>query len=418
LLLGHHPQVEQVQEEVSSVDSRVKTTPTLGKWTNRIPWIIGIVYWMLMIINGRFHVWDFQVYYGAASDWLADGVVYGKSYGLSSGFFKYSLTALLPFVPLTFLTYFWASTLYYFTILFLITHFVQKWLKWLKHGDSHWSIQSVFWVTLIFFGDQLERELFLGNINFLLLVMLMWFWYQVQFEKWKWAGWILAFVCLIKPHFVLLLPLVVLLQQWMLLKHFGLALVALFIIPMFFCGPTDFLHLNQAWMETMTTHNAALYKSPNTLYGIFYPWASQWMKQPQMGYVLLVLCFMAIFILGLWYYGKRKGNVNLNLLYLLLFAMVPSLTHTDTEHFLLSIPLFLFLWMSIQKQEKIGWMYALMILALVPFLFNSPDFFGKNWTLMMDEGGLGWGNFILISLFFIRFLQGIRSNKAYIRLAS
>lgn len=371
-----------------------------------------------MIINGRFHQWDFQVYYGAAADWLSDGEVYGQSYGLSSGFYKYSLTALIPFVPFTFLPYFWASTLYYFVLLFLMVKMMQKWAKWLKCANSYWSITAVFWMTLVYFGDHLERELFLGNINFLLLVLLMWFWYQIQFAKWKWAGWILAFVCLVKPHFVITLPLVILLKQWDLLKHFGIAILSLFLLPVVFCGPIDFFELNQAWFKTMAAHNAALYQSPNTFYGIFYSIVSQWISQPKMGYVFVVLLFVGLLILILWFYWQKLIKANLTILFFLIFALVPSLTHTDTEHFLFSMPLFLFILFSIEKTEKVGVIYIALFFAMIPFLFNSPDLIGKKWSLRMDEGGLGWANFILISLFFIRVFQGILRGKAYIRLDS
>jgi hypothetical protein len=105
-------------------------------------------------------------------------------------------------------------------------------------------------------------------------------------------------------------------------------------------------------------------------------------------------------------------------MFFLIFALVPSLTHTDTEHFLFSMPLFLFILLSFEKNEKPRALYLFLFLALIPFLFNSPDLVGKKWSLRMDEGGLGWGNFILISVFFIRVVQGILKNKAYIRLDS
>jgi hypothetical protein len=373
---------------------------------------------MLMIINGRFHLWDFHVYYGAAADWLSGGAVYGKSYGLSSGFYKYSLTALIPFVPFTFLPYFWASSLYYFGLLFLMVKFIRKWAKWLKNSNSHWSVTAVFWMVLIYFGDHLERELFLGNINFLLLSLLMWFWYQIQFAKWKWAGWILAFVCLVKPHFIIALPLIVLLKQWDLFKHYCIALCSLFLLPAILCGPFDFFELNQAWLKTMADHNAALCESPNTLYGIFYPLIHQWISEPKMGYVISVLLFVGILVLLLWNVWRKRSNANLSILFFLVFALVPSLTHTDTEHFLFSMPLFLFILLSIEKSEKVGVIYLALFLAMIPFLFNSPDLIGKKWSLRMDEGGLGWANLILIAVFFIRVLQGILKNKTYIRLDS
>jgi hypothetical protein len=390
----------------------------LGKWGNRIPWLLGIAYWMLLIINGRFHLWDFHVYYHAAEDWLSGGEVYGKSYGLSSGFYKYSLTALIPFVPFTFLPYFWAASVYYFSLLFLIIQFTKRWSKWLKKEESKWTIPAVVLCTLFFFGDHLERELFLGNINFLLLTLLMWFWRQIQFSKWKWAGWILAVVCLIKPHFVIVLPLIVLLKQWTLLKHFGIALLSLFLIPIIFCGPIDFYRLNMAWLATMAEHNAALYQSPNTLYGLFYPWVCHWWPSAQMNYVLLILILVGLSILWLWKKWSMIPSANLSLLFFLIFALVPSLTHTDTEHFLFSLPLFLFILFSFERNEKMRIYLVLLLIAVIPFLFNSPDLIGKKWSLRMDQGGIGWANFILLIIFFVRSVNGIVRNKAYIRLGS
>ena len=82
------------------------------------------------------------------------------------------------------------------------------------------------------------------------------------------------------------------------------------------------------------------------------------------------------------------------------------------------MPLFLFVVLSIEKSEKITLIYLALFLAMIPFLFNSPDFIGKKWSLRMDEGGLGWANFILIVVFIVRVIQGIRANKTYIRLDS
>jgi hypothetical protein len=210
----------------------------------------------------------------------------------------------------------------------------------------------------------------------------------------------------------------VLLKQWDLMKHFGIAFLSLFLLPVLFCGPFDFWDLNQAWLKTMAEHNAALYSSPNTFYGIFYPWISQWMDHPKMGYVLFVLLSVGFLVLLLWYYWQKLVKANLSIMFFLVFALVPSLTHTDTEHFLFSMPLFLFILLSFEKNEKPRALYLFLFLALIPFLFNSPDLVGKKWSLRMDAGGLGWGNFILISVFFIRVVQGILKNKAYIRLDS
>lgn len=137
-----------------------------------------------------------------------------------------------------------------------------------------------------------------------------------------------------------------------------------------------------------------------------------------MNYVLLILILVGLSILWLWKKWRMIPSANLSLLFFLIFALVPSLTHTDTEHFLFSLPLFLFILFSFERNEKMGIYFVLVLIAVIPFLFNSPDLIGKKWSLRMDQGGIGWANFILLIIFFVRSVNGIVKNKAYIRLGS
>ena len=52
-------------------------------------------------INHRFWLNDFRVYYLAAKALIAGEQVYGVSFGLGTGFFKYSPMTLLLFTPYT-----------------------------------------------------------------------------------------------------------------------------------------------------------------------------------------------------------------------------------------------------------------------------------------------------------------------------
>jgi hypothetical protein len=76
---------------------------------------------------------------------------------------------------------------------------------------------------------------------------------------------------------------------------------------------------------------------------------------------------------------------------LILLALIPVLTHTDTEHFLWAMPFFLMMLITISTWNKKGKMFgaAILVLASFPFLFNSPDIVGKTFSKMLDEGGIG-----------------------------
>jgi hypothetical protein len=88
---------------------------------------------------------------------------------------------------------------------------------------------------------------------------------------------------------------------------------------------------------------------------------------------------------------------------LLLLALIPVLTHTDTEHFLWAMPFFLMIIMTISTWNKNGKIlgYATLVLASIPFLFNSPDIVGKGLSKHLDEGGIGLTLILLLLLSFL-----------------
>ncbi len=373
-------------------------------WSKRIPWIAGIAYWILMIVNHRFNMWDFKVYYSAAESFIHGEPIYGKSFGLSSGFYKYSPFAVIPFIPLAILPYFIAQSIYYFGLLGLMIKAIFSWNDQMRKPNPKWTIGTTFLLTLLFFGDHLERELFLGNVNFLLLTLLFWAWKNYKSQKWKWAGFLLAIVVLFKPHFVVLIPLLALLKQWQWLKYMVYFIVVLLLTPAILVAPWAGWGLLGEWWSTMQMHNVHLYDSPNTLYGIFNGCLqAMGFARLKMEMILLVLAGMGGIFIGYIYKKFLPGQWPLTYAYLWAIAAVPSITHTDTEHFLFSIPLFVFWITSYRKGEKWGWDALLILLAFVPFALNSPDIVGKQISRVFDEqGGIGWANLFLMVAFLKR----------------
>ena len=78
--------------------------------------VVGIIclgYLVLEWYNGRAQMADFRVYYDAANALIHGDTLYGKAFGVSSGFYKYSPFACIPFIPLALLPYGIASVVYY-----------------------------------------------------------------------------------------------------------------------------------------------------------------------------------------------------------------------------------------------------------------------------------------------------------------
>ncbi|MFA9221479.1 MAG: hypothetical protein ACEQSL_09850, partial [Sediminibacterium sp.] len=98
---------------------------------------------------------------------------------------------------------------------------------------------------------------------------------------------------------------------------------------------------------------------------------------------------------------------------LILLALIPVLTHTDTEHFLWAMPFFLMILITVSTWNKRGkWIGALgLICASIPFLFNSPDLVEKTLSKQLDEGGIGLSLLLLLLLsFFYRSVKFFKNR--------
>jgi hypothetical protein len=124
------------------------------------------------------------------------------------------------------------------------------------------------------------------------------------------------------------------------------------------------------------------------------------------GFGIAVLCYLKF----IW---KNVGKGFHSNEALILLALIPVLTHTDTEHFLWAMPFFIMLLISISTWNKRGkWIAALVLFAAsIPFLFNSPDMVGKTLSKQLDEGGIGLSLILLLVLsFFYRSVKVFKNR--------
>ena len=260
-------------------------------------------------------------------------------------------------------------------------------------------------------SDVLIRELHLGNINMILLGLFLWAIRQMETGRPHLSGWLIALGILIKPHFVILLPWLVMRGKWRVLGTSLAGVVAGLFIPAVVHGWQGNRALLEGWRQALGKHNVDLWDSPNTLFGMvnhaflepFGVQAGWWLP------VAVILLAGSGYFLWMRHHGWK--DVPLSRQYLevmVLIGMIPLLTHTDTEHFLFSAPLLVLLAGVLFDRRLSIWLYATLFLIIgIPYYLNSPDFLGASGAAFMDNSGLlglSCTIFLLASLFVVRFL--------------
>jgi hypothetical protein len=364
--------------------------------------LLPVLYLVLLFVNHRFQLSDFNVYYGAADALMNGEQVYGKSFGLSSGFYKYSPEVLVPFLPFALLKYDVAVVLFYFlntaVLVLLLNEFKRTFFKEVSWGKEVWFMLTMMF---LFFGDQLERELFLGNVNALLLLLTLWSVRSIENKQHSKAGLIYAAVLCFKIHFLILLPYFILKKELKVLLYTLIGLIAAGLV-LFACVPNRFVVLHSQWLKAVQAHNVQLDHSPNTIYFFI----QKILSSMHMAVIPIAAVLIGLAIAGLTYLKFIWKNIGKGFQpneALMLLALIPVLTHTDTEHFLWAMPFLLMLLISISTWNKKGkWVGSVaLICASIPFLFNSPDIVGKTFSKSLDEGGLGCSLILLLMFSFL-----------------
>ena len=350
---------------------------------------------------------DLQVYYDAAAELLKGGTPYGQAFGLSSGFYKYSPAAALVFAPFHLIGWM-ATRILYFVVLAASISWGLPWMVNQFRNES----TSETWLPVILLstaaiGGHLSREMLLGNVNwFLLLLAIVAF--KLLRHKATLGGVVIGVILLFKPHFAVLLPWLVLRQEWKsLILAAGTIAVGLFL-PALGLGWSSNLELIAEWGGAMLAHNGELGSSPNTVFGLISNiFGSEWS-----GWVLASIAFTgaAVFAWMLYHFRKEKaaGSALVDRFrrneYFLLIAIIPNLVHTDTEHFMWVLPLII-LWLDHiwKPTNSNGWLkFAVWGLAVIPFTLTTPDIWGQEMAEWFDKSGvLGIANLVFIALFLI-----------------
>lgn len=368
----------------------------------------------LEAINGRLWLNDFRVYYEAARALVNSEPLYGVAHGLSSGYFKYAPVMAAFYMPLALLPYPLAAGIQFMLIVLAFIgsviradRIIRKYVLPTK-GESY----APLFLSALAVGAHLHRELHLGNINALLLCLLLAGLSALLIGRQRLAGLLFGVAILAKPHFVILLP-------WLLLrrrtKAIAWAMTALLLglaAPMVLLGLSRSMELTREWLQAMAGHNASMiytggdaHQMVDTAYSFAYRALFRHLGDfSETMIILTVLGFVAaVFGLLVWRNTRAERVETARSRHsaqeaFLLFALVPSLTVTDTNHFLFATPLILLVLHRLLSADRPVWLPFAAIPVLLLHGGNWSDLLGPLSDHMTHYGILGIANLALVTI--------------------
>jgi hypothetical protein len=369
-------------------------------------------------INHKFYVSDFKVYYDAAKNLVSGGKVYFIAFGEDSGFYKYSPLNLLFFLPYTLFPFRAAATLHFCLLSFsfwytyvLVRRLLHErfYFRTLQH--EAWLLSFAAICTTIFF----VKELYLGNINIILIMLtLMVLKFHLEGKEIR-AGIILALVLLTKPFFLLLLLPLMMRKKIRTLFWVVITGLAGVIIPFVVLGFRSGYQLTSDWINTMLLHNSA-FPSMNSLDYIirYYLW-SGFSGRIELMVILVATVGIIWFIFRniLLEKGQEVTNSSSNLAFewFFILALIPDIVKTDTEHFLATAPVITFIIYAIAARRRY-WLIPLLVILIFFYGANSQDVLGKELSYRLFSMGLiGLSNLLIVLMAFLLFLDFRKWNK-------
>ena len=365
--------------------------------------IFFILFVALMVFveinNHKFWTNDFKVYYEATKDYFSGKSPYIKNYGLDTGFFKYPPTTLYFFGLAVLVKYFFAQIIHVFllSISFLIAIFLLKKTIFASEDKVVKSSFRIYLLGFVFIVIHIAREYHMGNVNLILLALFsLGLWYLKQ-QKHLNVAIFWSLMVVLKPIVILAFIPLFFYKQWKTMLFMFLFGVFFLILPITFSGWNGNIELWKAWFASVAKHGKYL-SSENSLTYLteyYFKIKSEWVPSIMVLFALVTVMLFSI------YKGKRS-NRDLLLWSIVLLAFTPNFFVTDTEHFVLTLPLLMTLLYILLKIKNIIY-WIIFLILVIPFSLNSNDLLGRNISDFIDKNGLmGIANigFIIMFLFY------------------
>ncbi len=368
-----------------------------------------LIFTTLMVVveikNGRFWTNDLKVYYEASIDYFKGNNPFLKRYGLSSGFFKYPPPTLYFFWIYTKLNYFTVQIIHITLsfLAFLVSLILMHKAIFIENKENSNKIYSgILWLAFVFVAIHLVREFHLGNINLFLLFFfvngLIWL---NRNEKLTALSWTL--LVLLKPFLIIVFLPLLFYKKWKLILQLIAVSAFFMLLPLVLMEWTNYIDLWRYWLIAVLKHGEyqVTFDSLSALSENYLRIKSEWGLSLFFGLIFLSIMFWTIF---------KKLTFSLLDWLCFFLAFSPTFFKTDTQHFILSLPLILLLLKELINQES--WLrWSIFVMLIIGFSLNSNDLLGKNLGKWVTQSGLLGISNIGLMVFFI--FQKITTKKDF-----
>jgi hypothetical protein len=386
-------------------------------------WILFILIFTIENINGRFWLNDFRVYYSAAGAMMHSQPFYGVSFGLDSGLYKYSPVILFLFAPASVLPFHIACILHFIFLslctwgsFLVIRQIMNRWV-FMKAIPNEGLMLSL---ALTGICIHLVRELHLGNVNSLLLLLSCLVLLALLEKKDTTAGILFGVIILFKPFFIFLFIPLLLRKRWRAFASLCGTIAAGLVLPALVFGMTGNISIHREWITNLLSHNEG-YESYQSLWSVIRNNLLPGIPGYFQYVVFIAGGLFAVVFTGLnlrrerHETGEAGAGADLAMEWFIMLAMIPSLVKTDTEHFMASAPLLVFLFYYLSSEKKL---LPAMVLAVLLFFFggNSTDLLGRDLSDTLFRAGLtGIANLLMIAMTLIVYFRGAKRELSPFR---
>ena len=378
-------------------------------------WLIILILFSLIslfgeVINDRFQMVDFEVYYRTAERMVHHQDIYRIQ---SDGHFvfKYAPSSAIFFIP--FLLFGFGMSKYIFWLAITVA------LAWglstlaffiLKNKDSisNKSINFALFFSILAVVPHIHLEWHLGQVNIILMVLYIGVLKYLLEDNDIGVGILLGISIFIKPFGLIFLPYLIVKKKLRATMYFVLASVVIGVLPiLFYPSWGELMGLYGAWISELQIELASkqnLLKDANhTLFSVVARYSPvQFLlvdKTAEKIYQFILLGFLGIGFLKYIRWGK---SLTLPIIgeSVILISWIPLLAFTSQNAFIFTLPLIVYLIFNFPQMEK--WMKVLIVMGSFCIGINMHDVVGGDVHVYLKNISIyTFGSIMLLTVAFL-----------------
>ena len=341
------------------------------------------------VINDKFDLVDFEVYFRTAARMLEGAEIYRIE---SDGHFvyKYAPTAALYFLPFVILGFGLAKYVFWILVTLALAWGLHTLIGFLKKGESNRQVNFIIIGSILAVVPHIHLEWHLGQVNLLLMVLYIALIKYSKKNQQHWLGILLGGSLFVKPFGLVFLPYLVVKKQFKALFYMIGAVLILGLLPLLlYPSWGELVGLYNSWMVELQIELAAkqdlVADANHTIFSVLarYTPIQYLITNPtaQKLYQLTILGLIGISFLLYMAWGKKVPQAFVGEL-ALLSAWIPLLAFTSQNAFIYTLPLIVVV--LFQYKQLPLWGKILAVIGCFLLGINMHDIVGKtmHWALL------------------------------------